>query len=274
MKHPLVRRNNINIIGDGPETLVFIHGYGCDQNMWRFVTPAFQQNFKIVLLDLVGCGKSDERAFNPEKYSCLNGYVADIIEICDAFKFENITLVGHSVSAIIAGLASIQRPDLFNKLIMVCPSPRYVNEEESGYIGGFNQHDIVDMLCTLQNNYLGWSSAIAPVIIGDSNYTEFSKELANSFCRNNPEIAKHFAEVTFTGDNRSDLKNILVPTLILQTKHDVIAPVEVGIYVHEQIKGSILKILDTSGHCPHLTIPEATIDAMAGFLPTYTFIDK
>lgn len=274
MKQQLKRRNNINIIGQGNQVIIFIHGYGCDQNMWRFVTAAFENDFKIILLDLVGCGKSDLGAFDYEKYNNLDGYVDDIIEICDVFKLTDITLVGHSVSAMIAGLATIKRPALFKKLIMVCPSPRYLNEDESGYIGGFNQSDIADMLSTLQDNYLGWSSAIAPVIIGDSNLPEFSRELTNTFCRNNPEIAAHFAKVTFTGDNRHDLKNIIVPTLIFQSKFDVIAPMEVGIYVHEQIKGSILKVLDTTGHCPHLTAPETTINAMKDFIFSAILIDR
>jgi sigma-B regulation protein RsbQ len=262
----LARRNNINIRGQGSETIIFIHGYGCDQNMWRFVKPPFEERYKVVLIDLVGSGGSDESAYCYEKYSKLEGYVADIVEICETFKFEYITLVGHSVSAIIAGLATIQRPDLFKKLVMVSPSPRYVNELESGYIGGFEQSDIEDMLCTLKGNYLGWSSAIAPTIIGTPNPPEFSTELANSFCRNNPDIAAHFAALTFTGDNRADLKHIKVPTLIIQCSQDLIAPMEVGIYVHDQIKGSILKVLDTSGHCPHLTAPEATIAALSDFL--------
>jgi sigma-B regulation protein RsbQ len=234
--------------------------------MWRFVAPAFKENYKIVLLDLVGCGASDETAYEYNKYSSLDGYVADIIEICDVLKLENTILVGHSVSAMIAGLATIKRPDLFQKLIMICPSPRYINEEATEYVGGFSQSDIAEMLETLNDNYLGWSSAIAPVIMGNPDEPEFSKELANSFCRNNPEIAQHFAKLTFTGDNRHDMEKIKLPTLIIQTSHDVIAPIEVGLYVHTHITGSSFKLLSTNGHCPHLTAPEATVAAIFDFL--------
>lgn len=265
-QNQVVSRNNIKITGQGNKVILFIHGFGCDQNMWRFIAPYFEKTYKVVLLDLVGCGGSDSAAYDYDKYSSLNGYVADIIEICDVLKLKHITLVGHSVSAMVAAIATIQRPDLFSSMIMVCPSPRYINEEETGYIGGFDQSDIKEMIETLKDNYLGWSSEIAPVIIGNTETSEFSKELANSFCRNNPEIAAHFAKLTFTGDNRKDLEDIKLPTLILQSRHDVLAPLEVGNYVHEQIVGSSLKVLNTNGHCPHLTEPEATLAAMVDFI--------
>jgi len=266
MQKSLISRNNININGKGSKAIVFIHGYGCDQNMWRFVAPAFEDDYKVVLLDLVGCGYSDPDAYEYDKYNSLDGHVADIIEICDVLKLQNTILVGHSVSAIIAGLASIRRPDLFEKLIMVCPSPRYINDEANGYIGGFDESDIAEMLVTLNDNYLGWSSAIAPVIMGNPDKPEFSRELINSFCRNNPAIAEQFAILTFTGDNRNDLVKIKLPTLIFQSSQDVIAPMEVGLYVHEHIAGSVLNVINTSGHCPHLTAPEPTLDGMMDFL--------
>lgn len=266
MQESLIRRNNINIKGKGTRAIVFIHGYGCDQNMWRFVAPAFEEEYKVVLLDLVGCGDSDPEAYEYRKYNSLDGHVADIIEICDAPEFKDAILVGHSVSAVIAALASIQRPGLFGKLIMVCPSPRYLNDEQTGYTGGFDESDIAEMLETLNDNYLGWSSAIAPVIMGHPDKPEFSQELLNSFCRNNPAIAEQFAIITFTGDNREDLAKIKLPTLVIQNSDDVIAPIAVGRYVHEQIAGSALRILDTSGHCPHLTAPDQTLAAMLDFL--------
>lgn len=246
--------------------MVFIHGYGCDQNMWRFVAPAFENDYKVVLLDLVGCGDSDPEAYEYQKYNSLDGHVADIIEICHTLELENIILVGHSVSAVIAALASIRRPDLFEKLIMICPSPRYLNDEKTGYTGGFDESDIAEMLQTLNDNYLGWSSAIAPVIMGHPDKPEFSRELLNSFCRNNPAIAEQFAIVTFKGDNRDDLVKIKLPTLIIQSSQDLIAPMEVGRYVHEHIAGSSLMVLDTSGHCPHLTAPKQTLAAMMNYL--------
>lgn len=266
MQESLIRRNNINIKGKGNKAIVFIHGYGCDQNMWRFVAPAFEEEYKVVLLDLVGCGGSDPEAYAYHKYNSLDGHIADIIEICDVLKLESTILVGHSVSTVIAALASIRRPDLFEKLIMVCPSPRYLNDEETGYTGGFDKSDIREMLQALNDNYLGWSSAIGPVIMGNSDKPEFSRELVNSFCRNDPAIAEQFAIVTFTGDNRHDLVKILLPTLIIQSSEDVIAPMEVGRYVHKHIAGSSLSVLNTSGHCPHLTAPEQTLAAIMNFL--------
>ncbi len=264
MQQEIIKKNNINIIGNGTQVLLLVHGYGCDQNMWRFITPAFTQNYKIVLIDLVGSGKSDINAYNFQKYSSIKGYADDIIEICETFDFKDVILVGHSVSAMIAGLATIKKPNLFKKLIMVCPSPRYVNDD--GYVGGFSQADIDGLVGTLNDNYLGWSSAIAPVIIGNPSKPEFADELANSFCKNDPTIAKHFAEVTFTGDNREDLKYIDLPTLIIQCQNDVIAPLQVGDFVHKEIKNSTLVVLKSMGHCPHLTSPEVTIAAIADFL--------
>lgn len=266
MPQSLMNRNNVQLSGEGEGAVFFIHGYGCDQNMWRFVAPAFEKNYKVVLIDLVGSGNSDIAAYDYNKYSSLQGYVSDIIEICDFLVLKDVVLVGHSVSAIIAGLASIERPDLFKKLVMVCPSPSYINEEATGYVGGFNQNDIEELIDMLNKNYLGWSSAIAPVIMGNPEQPQFSRELTNRFCRNNPDIARHFAKLTFTGDNRHDLERIRLPTLIIQNSHDIIAPLEVGLFVHQHIQGSSLKVLATNGHCPHLTAPEATLTAMIDFI--------
>lgn len=266
MQESLIAKHNIHISGKGNTAILFIHGYGCDQTMWRFVAPAFENEYKVVLLDLVGCGYSDPNAYEYDKYNSLDGHVTDILEICDALNQEDIILVGHSVSAMIAGLAAIRRPDLFQKLIMVCPSPRYINEESTGYVGGFEESDIAEMLHTLNSNYLGWTSAIAPVIIGRPDKPEFTDELINRFCRNNPAIAEQFATVTFTGDNRKELPLIKVPALILQCSRDIIAPMEVGQYVHEHIAGSTLSVINTSGHCPHLTAPELTLEVITDFL--------
>lgn len=260
----LIKKNNIHIIGEGNEVLFFIHGYGCDQNMWRYITPAFVQQYKIVLIDLVGSGKSDIAVYDFEKYNTLQGYADDVIEICDFFNFKNINLIGHSVSAMIAALVAINRPQLCKNLIMVCPSPCYLNDD--GYNGGFALSDIDEMLATMQHNYLGWSSAIAPVIVGNPEKPEYAEELAQSFCRNNPEIAKHFALVTFKGDSRTCLPKITTPTLILQCSNDILAPLEVGNYVSNHIKHSTLKVLKATGHCPHLTTPAETIAAIKHYL--------
>jgi sigma-B regulation protein RsbQ len=264
MLQKLVARNNITIHGTGSKSMFLVHGYGCDQNMWRFITPQFKEDYRIILIDLVGSGKSDENAYDFDKYSSLEGYADDIIEICDALNLKDVCFVGHSVSAIIGLLAAVKRPALFKKLIMIGPSPRYIND--AVYFGGFSQNDIDDLMETLDSNYLGWSSAMAPVIMGNSDRPELAAELEESFCQNNPEIAKHFAKVTFQGDNRSDLNKLTTDTLIIQSMEDAIASVKVGQYVHESIANSTLVIIETTGHCPHLSFPNQTIEAMKKYL--------
>lgn len=264
MNTNIIARNNIKEFGEGTQPMVFAHGYGCDQNMWRFITPAFEKDFKIILFDHVGSGKSDQSAYDFEKYSTLKGYADDLIEICEVLELKNIIFVGHSVSCMIGVLAAIDKPDLFDKLILIGPSPCYINQDE--YVGGFTKNDIDDLIGTLESNYLGWSSFITPVIIGNPEKQEYSEELKNSFCSMNPDIAKHFAKVTFLGDNRNDLSKVLTQTLIIQCDPDVIAPVEVGKFVHEKIKNSGYKLLNSSGHCPHLTAPQQVISSMQSFL--------
>ena len=260
MLQKLISRNNITIHGTGSKSMFLVHGYGCDQNMWRFITPQFKDDYKIILIDLVGSGKSDENLYDYDKYSSLEGYAADVIEICDALNLKDVYLVGHSVSAMIGLLAAIKRPSLFKKLIMICPSPRYMNDDD--YFGGFSQKDINDLMETLDSNYLGWSSAMAPVIMGNADRPELAAELEESFCQNNPEIASHFAKVTFLGDNRNDLKKLTTDTLIIQSKTDAIASVKIGQFVHDNTSNSKLVILETTGHCPHLSAPNLTIEAM------------
>lgn len=258
------KRNNVTIKGKGKEIIMFVHGYGCDQNMWRFVTPAFENNYKIVLLDLVGSGRSDETAYSYDKYSSLKGYASDILEICNALQLERVNFVGHSVSAMIGVLAAIEHPALFKNLILIGPSPCYINK--GNYIGGFSEAAIDELVTTLDSNYLGWSSAMAPVIMDNPERPELAEELEHSFCQNNPEIAKHFAKVTFLGDNREDLKKLNIDALVIQSAEDAIANVNVGRYVHENINGSEFVILDTIGHCPHLSAPNDTIGAISAYL--------
>lgn len=255
-----VERNNIKQFGSGDQPMMFAHGYGCDQNMWRFITPEFEKDYKIVLFDHTGSGQSNESAYDFEKYDSLQGYAQDIIEICDELKLRNVIFVGHSVSCMIGVLASIERPDLFEKLILIGPSPCYIND--GSYVGGFSRKDIEEMVSTLERNYLGWSSQITPVIAGEQENQEHKEELHNSFCRMNPEIAKHFARVTFLGDNRNDLSKVSVPVQIIQCNPDVIAPVEVGKYMHETLQDSVYSQIEVPGHVPHLTNPAATIKAI------------
>jgi sigma-B regulation protein RsbQ len=258
------RRNNVRIFGEGTRPMVFAHGFGCDQNMWRFVTPAFADDYKIVLYDQVGAGNSDLSAYVRTKYARLDAYADDLLEICSAEGLTNVVFVGHSVSAMVGVLAAIREPDRFDRLILVGPSPCYIND--NGYVGGFSREDIEGLLEFLDSNYMGWSTAMAPVIMGNPERPELASELTSSFCRTDPEIARHFARVTFLSDNRTDLPRLTTPALILQCSDDAIAPMTVGEYVHDQLPDSRLVILEATGHCPNLSAPTETIAAMRTYL--------
>jgi sigma-B regulation protein RsbQ len=258
-------RNNVRVSGryDAP-AIVFAHGFGCDQHMWRFVTPAFEDTHRIIVFDHVGAGGSDLGAYSRERYGTLQGYADDVLEIYRELELTNTIFVGHSVSAMIGVLAALRDPDRFSKLILIGPSPRYIDDDD--YVGGFTQPDIEALLDSLDSNYFGWSQAIAPVIMGNGDRPELASELTNSFCRTDPEIAKHFAHVTFLSDNRDDLHGLKTPTLILQCAEDAIAPRVVGEYVHAQIPQSELMLMRATGHCPNLSAPAETIAAIKAFL--------
>ena len=258
-------RNNVEVAGlvDG-RPMIFAHGFGCDKNMWRLVVPAFEQDYRIILFDHVGAGGSDLSAYDPERYGSLRGYADDVLEICEELELEQAIFVGHSVSAMIGVLAANAQPDRFEKLVLVGPSPRYIDDGD--YVGGFTSDDIDGLLDSLDTNFLGWSSAMAPVIMGNPDRPELGEELTNSFCRTDPDIARNFARVTFTSDNRADLERVRVPALVLQCADDAIAPQAVGEYVHRQISGSELVLLDATGHCPNLSAPQETVAAMKAFL--------
>ncbi|HEU4513114.1 MAG TPA: alpha/beta hydrolase [Nocardioidaceae bacterium] len=260
-------RNNVRVSGriDG-QPLLFAHGFGCDQHMWRFVAPAFEDDFKVVLFDHVGAGGSDLSAYDVDRYATLDGYARDVNEICAALELTDVVLVGHSVSSMIGMLAVLEEPGRYDKLVMVGPSPRYI--DDAAYVGGFSEDDITELLESLDSNYLGWSHAMAPVIMGNADRPELGAELTTSFCRTDPDIARRFASVTFLSDNRADLGRIPVPTLVLQCSQDVIAPVEVGEYVHKAVPHSTLVMLDAVGHCPNLSAPEQTAAAISGFVRT------
>lgn len=260
----VLSRNNVQVIGRGSQAMVFSHGFGCDQNMWRFVAPKFEEDFKVVLFDHVGAGASDLSAYDKVKYSKLDGYADDIIEILDTLKLKETIFVGHSVSAMIGALASIKRPDLFAKLVMVGPSARYINDE--GYKGGFSEKQIDELLEFLEDNHMGWSSTMAPVIMGNADRPELAEELNNSFCRTDPEIAKAFARVTFTSDNRADLERVTTPSLILQCSDDVIASTEVGEYVTRNVKNGKMVQLKATGHCPNLSAPDEVVAAIRSYV--------
>jgi sigma-B regulation protein RsbQ len=260
----IVQRNNVQISGHGEQSIVFAHGFGCDQNMWRFVAPAFESDYRTILFDHVGAGGSDLRSFCPEKYASLAGYASDVLDIGREFGVCGGIFVGHSVSAIIGALAAIEEPQMFSKLVMVGPSPRYINDED--YVGGFSAEQIDELLTFLDSNFMGWSAAMAPAIMGNPERPELAAELTNSFCRTDPEIAKHFARTTFTSDNRRDLPKVTARCLVLQCSEDVIAPVSVGEYVHRHLPESELVILRATGHCPNLSAPDEVISAMRRFV--------
>ena len=261
----VLSRNNVTTGGvPGGRPMLFAHGFGCDQNMWRYVAPEFERDFRTVLFDHVGAGRSDLSTYDAAKYSTLQGYATDVLEICEALELEDVVFVGHSVSAMIGMLASLGQPDRFSRLVMVGPSPRYIDDD--GYVGGFSEADIRELLDSLDSNYLGWSSAIAPVIMGNAERPELGEELTESFCRTDPVIARQFASVTFLSDNREDLAKVSVPTLVLQCSNDVIAPTAVGEFVHAAVPDSTLVTLQATGHCPNLSAPEETVAAISTFV--------
>ena len=262
----VVRRNNVRIVGRGTQVIMFAHGFGCDQNMWRLVVPAFEDAYRVVLFDHVGAGQSDSSAYDRKKYGTLDGYAGDVLDVCRALQLSDVIFVGHSVSAMIGVLAAKREPSRFKALVLVGPSPRYIDDGD--YTGGFSRQDIDGLLESLDSNYLGWSSSMAPVIMGNAERPELGSELANSFCRTDPEIAGHFARVTFLSDNRADLESVRTPALILQCSEDVIAPVAVGEYTHRHMPGSQLVVMKATGHCPNLSAPSETIVAIEAFLRT------
>jgi len=261
----VARRNNVTVGGraDG-RPMVFAHGFGCDQNMWRLVVPAFEDEYRTVLFDYVGAGRSDLLAYDPGRYASLDGYARDVLDVCEELDLTDAVFVGHSVSSMIGVLAAVEAPDRIGALVLVGPSPRYINDGE--YVGGFSEEDIEGLLESLASNYLGWSQAMAPMIMGNAARPELGAELTESFCRTDPDIQKAFARATFLSDNRNDLAAVEVPTLVLQCSDDVIAPEAVGEYVHECIPGSILVKMQASGHCPNLSAPGETIEAISKFL--------
>ena len=261
----MIQRNCVSLGGvPSGRPMLFSHGFGCDQAMWRFVAPDFAVDHRVVLFDHVGSGNSDLSAYDPQKYASLRGYATDVVEICRALELTDVVFVGHSVSAMIGVLALQEAPEVFGALVMVGPNPRYVDDD--GYTGGFSRNDIIGLLDALDSNHLGWSAQMAPVIMGNPDKPELTQELTNSFCRTDPDIARQFARVTFLSDNRADLPGVAVPTLVLQCSQDVIAPDVVGEYVHRAIPGSVLTRLEATGHVPHLSAPEETTAAIRAFL--------
>ena len=260
----IIKRHNVRIFGKGTQPLLFAHGLACDQQVWRLVTTSFENNYKIILFDFIGSGQSDISYYDKEKYSSLRGYAEDILDICSALELQNIIFVGHSVSSMIGMLAAITRPDLFFKLIMVGPSPRYINDKE--YYGGFERREIDELINFMETNYIKWASYFAPLAMANPDRPELSRELIEGFCKSDPSITIGFARVTFLSDNRTDLPRLQISTLILQTEEDIVAPRQVGEYIHRNIPKSTLYVMKAKGHFPQLSAFEETVDLIIKYL--------
>lgn len=265
----LLRRNNVLIQGRGETTIVFAHGFGCDQTMWQWIEPSFRPSHRTILFDLVGSGKSDTAAYDMRKYATLHGYAADLVEIIATFGQGPVAFVGHSVGAMIGMLAGLEAPSLIAAQVMIGPSPCFVNDD--GYVGGFSRADIEALIQTMDDNYLVWAESMAPAIMGAPDQPALGGRLTESFCRTDPDIAKHFARVTFLSDHRAELASVRIPTLVLQSHDDFIAPVVVGEYVHRHISESHLAIIRNVGHCPHVSAPHACTDQIVAFLSGISF---
>lgn len=266
MRHDILKRNNVTVTGKGTQPMLFAHGFGCDQHMWRFVTPSFENDYKIVLFDYVGSGESDLFAYDPDRYSTLEGYATDVLDVIRALDLRDIIFVGHSVSSMIGVLAANQEPDRFARLILIGPSPRYINDET--YVGGFERKDIDGLFEMMDSNFIGWANFLAPAIIKNPDRPELGEELTESFCSTDPVIARRFAQATFLADNREDLARVTVPSLILQCSDDMVAPEQVGEFMNERLASSTLRVMKATGHCPHMSHPDETIALIKEYLAT------
>jgi sigma-B regulation protein RsbQ len=264
MLNPILKRNNVTIAGRGRQVMLFAHGFGCDQQSWQFVVDAFTDDYKVILFDYVGAGKSDLSQYDTVKYASLEGYAQDVLDICEALDLSEVIFVGHSVSSMIGLLAAVKEPQYFKKLVFIGPSPRYLNDE--GYTGGFEKADLDSLFEFMDSNYLGWSSAMAPAIMGNADQPEHGAFLTNSFCMTDPDIARQFARVTFFSDNRADLEKLQTESLTLQCSDDIIAPVAVGDFVRSNTPKNSLVMLKATGHCPHISAPAETIAAIKRYL--------
>jgi sigma-B regulation protein RsbQ len=264
MTGDVLSRNHVNVFGRGTQPMLFAHGFGCDQNMWRLMTPAFEDDYRIVLFDYVGSGRSDPAAYDAARYSTLDGYAQDVLDVVHALELRDVVLVAHSVSSMVAVLAANREPERFERLVLIGPSPRYINDPP--YVGGFERADIEGLLEMMDRNFLGWANFLAPAIMKNPDRPELGEELTSSFCSTDPVVARRFAEATFLSDNRADLAEVRVPSLILQCSDDMVAPLEVGDYLHREMPESTLRVMRATGHCPHMSHPEETIQLMKEYL--------
>ena len=264
MNQDVIRRNNVKVLGKGTQPMLFAHGFGCDQNMWRYITPEFEDDYKIVLFDYVGSGNSDASAYDAKRYGNLEGYAQDVLDVVNALDLNDVIFVGHSVSSMVGVIAANREPERFERMILIGPSPRYIND--GAYVGGFERKDIEGLFEMMDRNFIGWANFLAPAIIKNPDRPELGEELTASFCSTDPVIARKFAEATFLADNRADLPNVKVPSLILQCSDDMVAPLEVGDYLNREMPGSTLRVMKAVGHCPHMSDPEETVALMKDYL--------
>ena len=263
----VVARHHVTETGrpDGP-VLLLAHGFGCDQEMWRRLLPHFTDDHRVVLYDHVGAGRSDLAAYDPARYSSLDGYAEDLLAVCAELDLEEVTVVAHSVAAMMAVTAAARDSRRFARLVLIAPSPCYVDDPSTGYVGGFSRADVDELLASLDSNYFAWAAAMAPVVMGVPGSPELGDQLEQSFCRTDPDIAREFAKVTFLSDCRPLLSGVTVPTLLLQCAQDALAPLEVGDHLHREIAGSTLVRMEATGHCPHVSAPEETAAAIRSYL--------
>jgi sigma-B regulation protein RsbQ len=261
----VLERNNVTIPSDEGPPVLFAHGFGCDQNMWRFVTPAFEDRYQTVLFDYVGAGESDLSAYDPDRYGELEGYAQDVLDVCDALNLTDVTFVGHSVSSVIGMLAAIEQPDRFDDLVLIGASPCYLNDPPD-YHGGFDREDLEGLLEMMDKNYIGWADYFASLLMQQAEAKEVVEELDRSFCSTDPHIARQFAEVTFLSDYRSIVPEVPTSSLLVQCAEDIVAPPEVSHYLERHLPDATLAMLDAAGHCPHMSHPEATVDAIDEYL--------
>lgn len=264
----VIERNNVTVLGQGEKTMMLAHGFGSNQSMFRYMAPLFEKEYRLVLFDYVGSGKSDIESYDSTKYSSLQGYVQDVFDIIDELRLENIIFVGHSISAMIGMLASIERPDAFDKLVMIGPSSRYLNDSD-GYYGGFEKSDIIELLDMMEMNFVGWASYMAPMVMDGSQDPQLTKELEESFVSTAPRVAREFAEVTFFSDYRSSLSKVTIPTLIIQCSNDSVVPIQAGEYLHKHLKNSTFYLMEANGHYPHISQPKETGKIIAEFLQSH-----
>ncbi|MGK2935930.1 MAG: alpha/beta fold hydrolase [Gemmatimonadaceae bacterium] len=264
MATDVLKRNNVKSFGRGTQPMLFAHGFGCDQNMWRFVTGEFEDDYRVVLFDYVGAGQSNAAAYDPDKYATLDGYTRDLLDVIHALDLRDIIFVGHSVSCMIGVLAANAEPDRFDRLILIGPSPRYINEDT--YVGGFDRKDIDGLFEMMDRNFIGWANFLAPAVMKNPDRPELGEELVASFCSTDPVIARNFAGATFLADNRADLERVTVPSLVLQCSDDTIAPQAVGEFVSARLANSSLRLMRATGHCPHMSHPEETVELIKQYL--------